>query len=84
MTNAELELLAKMIASEMSQNNRHVCTAFDPDTINELKSFAQFLKQGKKTAFATFIGAVVLFIVGAAATGVVVAIKQKGISIFKD
>ena len=37
MTNAELELLAKMIASEMSQNNRHVCTAFDPDTINELK-----------------------------------------------
>jgi len=84
MTNAELELLAKMIASEMSQNNKHVCTAFDPDTINELKSFAQFLKQGKKTAFMTFIGAVVLFIVGAAATGVVIAIKQKGIEIFKN
>lgn len=84
MTSAELELLAKMIANEMSQNNRHVCTVFDPDTINELKGFAQFLKQGKKTAFITFVGAVVLFIVGAAATGVVVAIKQKGIDIFKN
>lgn len=75
MTKSELEELSKLIADKV-QRHPPACIAFDHDTIEELKGFANFLRQGKRTAWISLVGITVTAIIGCIIAGIVTKLKS--------
>lgn len=69
MTKTEMEELSKMIAMEVAKHPPQ-CLMFDSETAIELKSFAKCLKTCRRTAWTTFISAIVIALIGATFAGV--------------
>lgn len=69
MTKAEMEELSILIAERVAKHPSQ-CLMFDPETANELKSFAKCLKTCRRTAWTTFISAIVIALIGAMFAGV--------------
>jgi hypothetical protein len=75
MTAHEMEELSKLIADKVLKHPAQ-CLAFDRETIEELRGFAKFLKQGKRTAWITLVGLGVTAVIGFIVAGVVVKFKS--------
>jgi hypothetical protein len=75
MTDSEIERIAEIIARKVAEHPP-VCPMFEPETVCELNRFAKCLKNCRRTAWSTLIGAVVIVIVTAIAAGIGVKLLE--------